>query len=251
MDPRIGVLAVDGNGVEDENLENLVISGLQREGFSRLIDLNQIDASIKKRIASATLEGDTELLHTLATQFSIDYLVKVTINRSGKSFNPVLPINDPNINMTGIELGAFIPDLQNLNQAEVSVTVRMMNVNTGEIIYAGSGSGRASGSNAETKALNKAGGNMLHELAQAALQKAANPEQHITVLVTGGALGTMSQTYQRLSELPGVNHVFTRSSSFGNIQVDVDFIGTAYDLAAVMEQSGIVIKEMNSEYIKI
>ena len=250
-DPRIGVLAVDTEGNESEYLENILINGLHNEGFSRLIDLNQIDASVKMRIKSATWEGDTELLRMLSSQFNIDYLVKATISQSGRDFNPVIPINDPNIGITGLPLGDLIPDLQNLNHAEVTLSVRMLNMNTGEIIYAGSESGKGGGSNAAGKALSKATNNILKALSQAAIQKAANPEQHITVLITGGALGMMSQAYQRLSELPGVSHVFTRSSSNGNIQVDVDYIGTAYDLAAVMESSGIVIKEMNSEYIKI
>ncbi|MBQ1509401.1 MAG: hypothetical protein IIZ54_00690, partial [Selenomonadaceae bacterium] len=62
---------------------------------------------------------------------------------------------------------------------------------------------------------------------------------------------SMSQAYQRISSLPGVSHVFTRSTSYDVIQVDVDYVGTAYDLAMEMEQAGITIKEMNSEYIKI
>ena len=73
----------------------------------------------------------------------------------------------------------------------------------------------------------------------------------MTILITNGALGSMGQAYQRISSLPGVSHVFTRSTSYDVIQVDVDYVGTAYDLAMEMEQAGITIKEMNSEYIKI
>lgn len=251
MDPRVGVLAVNANGTEDIALENIFISGLQNEGFSRLIDLNQIDASFRNRIASADFEGDVELRNALSTQFHVDYLVKATLNTRGTDINKVIPVNDPNIPLQTIPLGDLIPDLASLNSSEVLVTVRMMNVNTGEIIYAGSGSGKASGRQAMGKAIQKATEGLMKELAHAAINKAANPEQHVTILITDNALGTMSQAYQRISQLPGVSHVFTRSTSHGVIHVDVDYLGTAYDLASEMERAGIPIKEMNSEYIKI
>ena len=251
MDPRVGVLAVNANGVEDIALENIFIAGLQNEGFSRLIDLNQIDASVRNRIASANFEGDMELRNALSTQFNVDYLVKATVTTRGTDINKVIPINDPNIPLQNLPLGDLIPDLMNLNSSEVLVTVRMMNVNTGEIVYAGSGSGKASGRQSEGKAIQKATAGLMKELAHAVINKAANPEQHVTILITNNALGTMSQAYQRISQLPGVSHVFTRSTSYGAIQVDVDYMGTAYDLATEMEQAGITIKEMNSEYIKI
>ena len=251
MDPRIGVLAVDSNGDQDIALENIFISELQNQGFSRIIDLNQIDASVRRRIASADFEGDWELRNALSTQFNVDYIVKVTINKNTRDINATIPINDPNSPIDAIPLGDLIPDLLNLNKSEVTVTVRMMNMNTGEIIYAGSGSGQGSGKQAESKAVQKATSGLIRELADAAINKAANPEQHVTILITNGALGSMGQAYQRISSLPGVSHVFTRSTSYDVIQVDVDYVGTAYDLAMEMEQAGIAIKEMNSEYIKI
>lgn len=251
MDPRIGVLAANSDGTKNEALENIFIAGLQNEGFSRIIDLNQIDASVRNRIASADLAGDWELRNTLSTQFSVDYLVKVSVSKSGKNVNLNIPINDPNSPISFIPLGEIIPDLQNLNRSEVTVSVRMMNMNTGEILYAGTGSGKGSGRNGEGTALRKATEGLMRELADAAIKKAANPEQHVTILITDNALGSMSQAYMRISSLPGVSHVFTRSTSYDNIQVDVDYLGTAYDLAMEMERAGIAIKEMNSEYIKI
>ncbi len=251
MDPRVGVLAVNSNGDEDVQLENLLISRLQNEGFSRLIDLNQIEASVRMRLASADFEGDADLRNMLSTQFNVDYLVKATINKAGRNINNLIHIKDPNIPLETLPLSDIIPDLAGLNRSEVSVSVRMMNVNTGEIVYAGSGSGQGSGRMAESTALQQATSNLINELANAAINKAANPEQHVTIIITDNALGSMSQAYQRISSLPGVSHVFTRGTSYGNIQVDVDYVGTAYDLAAEIERSGISIKEMTSEYIKI
>ena len=251
MDPRVGVLAVNSNGGEDMQLENLLISRLQNEGFSRLIDLNQIDASVRMRLASADFEGDADLRNMLSTQFNVDYLVKATISKAGRNINNLIHIKDPNIPLETLPLSDIIPDLAGLNRSEVSVSVRMMNVNNGEIVYAGSGSGQGSGRMAESTAIQQATSNLMNELAHAAINKAANPEQHVTIIITDNALGSMSQAYQRISSLPGVSHVFTRSTSYGNIQVDVDYVGTSYDLAMEMERSGISIKEMTSEYIKI
>ncbi|MBQ1470655.1 MAG: hypothetical protein IIZ29_07370, partial [Schwartzia sp.] len=97
----------------------------------------------------------------------------------------------------------------------------------------------------------KASKNIVKELSRSALKKAANPEQHITLIVTNGALGTMSEAYNRISSISGVNGVYVRSTQSGNIQMDVDYYGTAYDLAQALERSGIGISEMNSEYIRI
>ena len=72
QDPRIGVLAVDSEGMEYDGLENEIISGLQNQGFSRLVDLNQIEASVRKRLASADATGDASLRNLLVNQFHVD-----------------------------------------------------------------------------------------------------------------------------------------------------------------------------------
>ncbi len=251
QDPRIGVLAADANGTEYTGLENAIISGLQNQGFSRLIDLNQIDASVRRRLASAEAEGDMELRNMLLNQFHVDYMVtaQVSTQSDGDVWGAVIdriPMADP--------LGGI---LHNIDEFKGKVTanssVRMLNVNTGEIVYAGSFSAKSSksGAGAADNAMLKLSQDIVKAISNAAIQKAANPEQHVTLIITNGVLGSMSETYQRISSVPGVNHVFTRSASYGTIQVDVDYDGTAYDLASELERNGIVIKEMNSEYIKI
>ena len=249
QDPRIGVLATDMNGTaEYPVLENDIIAGLQQQGFSRLVDLNQIDASVRQRIARAEAEGDAALRMALSNQFNVDYMVtaRVSTDKDADPAGVVLEHLPPNP-LTDI--------LQGLNYQKVTanIAVRMLNMNTGEIVYAGSFSAKSksAGANAANDAMSRASASIVQAVATAALQKAANPEQHVTILVTGGALGNMSQAYQRIADIPGVNHVFTRSSSYNTIQIDVDYDGTAYDLASEMERQGIRIKEMNSEYIKI
>ncbi|MBR2214534.1 MAG: hypothetical protein IJ849_02105 [Selenomonadaceae bacterium] len=249
QDPRIGVMATDSEGNTDLAFENALISGLQGQGFTRLIDLKQIGASVKKRLAAADAAGDASLRTMLQNQFHVDYLVTAQVDEESKGIIPKDNAGlDPNV-INALEI--LIPEVGNMQQASISASVRMMNVNTGEIIYAGSASEKAKGKNGAAQAKATITGKIMKELSKAALKKAANPEQHITILVTGSALGSMSQAYQRLSAVPGVSHVFTRSQSGGNMQIDVDYLGTAYDLAAELERSGIAIKEMNSEYIKL
>lgn len=252
QDPRIGVMAVDSGGERCDELENILIAGLQNQGFSRLIDLNQIDASILKRIASADASNDASLRNTLTTQFHVDYMVTAKINRQNSGLGGTkIHIPDDNSPINDIPLEIFFPGATELNKSHVDIAVRMMNVNTGEILFAGTFAGDGRGRNAAEKAMSKATQTIVSDLSQAAIEKAANPEQHITVIITHGALGTMSEATRRISNLPGVSHVFTRSTSYGNIEIDVDYYGTAYDLASEMEANGIAIKEMSSEYIKI
>ena len=251
QDPRIGVLATDANGAEYANLENAIIAGMQNQGFSRLIDLNQIDASVRRRLASAEAEGDAGLRNALINQFHVDYMVTAQVSAQSEmdtwgSVMRRIPDTEP--------IGGILSEIGRYSgKVSASATVRMLNMNTGEIVYAGSFTEKSSssGSKAEHDAMNKLSRDIVNAVSTAALQKAANPEQHVTVIITNGVLGSMSEAYQRISSIPGVNHVFTRSVSYGAIQVDVDYNGTAYDLAAELERTGVAIKEMNSEYIKI
>ena len=104
---------------------------------------------------------------------------------------------------------------------------------------------------AKQEALKKATTPIVKELSQSAIKKAANPEQHVTILVTNNRLGSMSDAYARISSIPGVSGVYTRTKQAGVMQIDVDYHGTAYDLAQALERDGITIREMTSEYIRI
>ena len=236
QDPRIGVIIVDQNGEEYPSVENSIITGLHKNGFSRLVDLTQIDASVKNRIANAVFDGDYGL-ESLSSHFNVDYLVtgRLTLNADG------IPLIDD------------YPFIGSLNNVAVNLAVRMLNANTGEILYAGSADGQSFnlGPKALQEALKKATTPIVKELSKSALQKAANPEQHVTILVTGNRLGSMSEAYARISAIPGVSGVYTRLKQAGVMQIDVDYHGTAHDLAQALERDGIAIREMTSEYIRI
>ncbi len=237
QDPRIGVIILDQNGDEYFSVENTIITGLHKNGFSRIVDLTQIEASVKQRVASAVFDGDYGLTDILGSHFNVDYLVSGRLTLSAD----------------GVPLIEDYPFVGSLNNVAVNLSVRMLNANTGEILYAGSADGQSFnlGGKALQEALKKATTPIVKELSKSAIQKAANPEQHVTVLVTGGALGSMSEAYARISALPGVSGVYTRMKQSGVMQIDVDYYGTANDLAQAMERDGITIREMTSEYIRI
>ena len=236
QDPRIGVIIVDQNGNEFTSVENSLITGLQKNGFSRIVDLTQIDASVKYRIANAIFDGEYGL-ESLNSHFNVDYLV-----------TGYLTMND-----NGIPLIEDYPFVGSLNNVVVNLSVRMLNANTGEIVYAGSADGQSFnlGAKAMQEALKKATAPIIKELSKSALQKAANPEQHVTLLVTGNRLGSMSDAFARISAIPGVTGVYTRLKQADVMQIDVDYHGTAHDLAQALERDGITIREMTSEYIRI
>ncbi|MBR5162653.1 MAG: hypothetical protein IKW79_01365 [Schwartzia sp.] len=237
QDPRIGVIIVDQNGEEYPSVENTIITGLHKNGFSRIVDLTQIDASVKRRITNAVFDGDYSLSGILDSHFNVDYLVTGYLD----------------MNSDGVPLIDDYPFIGSLNNVAVNLSVRMLNANTGEILYAGSADGQSFnlGPKAVQEALRKATTPIVKELSKSALQKAANPEQHVTILVTGGVLGTMSEAYARISAIPGVSGVYTRVKQAGVMQIDVDYHGTAHDLAQALERDCITIREMTSEYIRI
>ncbi len=236
QDPRVGVIITDCRGNACPAVENAIIAAFQENGFSRIVDLSQIDASVKRRISSAAADGDARLAAMMRSDFHIDYLVTGSLDTDAARM-------------------AF-PDLPfagGLHSAAAHLSVRMLNVNTGEVVYAGTADGESLhfGTNAQQSAMKKATQTIIKALSKAALQTAANPEQHVTLLVSGGALGSMSEAYARISGIPGVAGVYTRVLRADCMQIDVDYTGTASDLAQALERGGVAIREMNSEYIRI
>ena len=216
--PRIAAVAVDSYGQQYPDVENEIISALQKQGFSRIIDLNQLDASIKMRLKNA--DNDTALRNSIKNQFHVDYIVAVQVKTA-----------------------------QLKNKCTANLAVRMIGVNTGEIIYAGSfnGNSRMFTNNTIEGALNSAVKRAAPAVASAALNKAAQIEQHITILATKKT----SDFIERIKNIQGVNKVFVRSINGNNAELDVNFDGTAYELAAALERINIPVIELHSDFIKV
>ena len=136
---------------------------------------------------------------------------------------------------------------------EVSVSARLIERNTGEIIFAGTATG--GGMFISTgDALKLAGRRIARDVSVAALKGAAQIERHVTLLITPATFsrlgGTLSAVSERIRNLSGVNDVFVRKMTTG-LELDVDFDGTAADFARLLESSAIKILELGTGYVKI
>ena len=222
--PRVAVLAYDTLGKEYPEVENEIISALKRQGFTRTVDPSQINVAVKKRIATA--DNDPTLRKSLANDLHIDYLV--------------------------------ISNIKFTSARSVSLSSRLIAVNTGEIIYAGTAGGQlgmfTGGGN--SLALKNAAQRAGFEISNSALKNAATVERHITLLITaptfqmlGGTLTSASERFKTI--IDGLNDLYVRRMSHGSLEVDVDFDGTAADFALELEREGFKVLEISSDYIKI
>lgn len=88
--------------------------------------------------------------------------------------------------------------------------------------------------------------NAARVLARAALENAAQIEQHITLTVVSQSID-LNALVERLKGMSGVNDVFRRSL----IEFDINFDGTADDLARALERDGMIVRELSASTIKI
>ncbi|MBR2774712.1 MAG: hypothetical protein IKD73_06970 [Selenomonadaceae bacterium] len=212
--PRVAVVALDSAGKHYADIENEIIAALKRQGFTRTIDLAQVSRAVQLRM---TATDDDELYQTLANDFHADYLV-------------IANVHD-----------------------DFSVASRLIALNTGEIIFAGtstSGGGFLSTGDALKFAGRRAG----YEISTAALKSAAQVERHLTLLITKNTFeqlgGTLTAVRERIKNISGVNDVFARKLT-NSLELDVDFDGTAADFAQMLEVFAIKILEVSSDYVKI
>lgn len=226
-DPRIAVVAIDDTGAEYAEVENEIINAMHNHGFSRIVDLNQLDSSLKMKINNAA--NDSTLYQALSNQFHVDYLIVVKV----KTYY--------NVN----------------SRPTANLAARMMSVNTGEIIYSGSfiGNARMFTNNNISGAIQMASRRAAQAISNAALKQAAQVEQHITLLITKSTMDYYGRNIvilnERIKSIPGVNNVFVRSLNNGVAEVDVNFNGTTTEFAVELERNNIKVIEMNSAYIKI
>lgn len=215
--PRIAVVAMDSSGRHYVEIENEIITALKCQGFTRTIDLAQVSRSVQLRMI-ATDEDD--LYQTLANDFHADYLVMAEVKASN---------------------------------GNVGVASRLIELNTGEIIFASTSSGGGAFLS-NNDALRLAGRRAGYEISTAALKSAAQVEHHLTLLITKNTFeqlgGTLTAVRERIKNISGVNDAFARKMTT-SLELDVDFDGTAVDLAQLLEVFAIKILEVSSGYVKI
>ena len=216
--PRIAVVAFDSSGRRFSAVENEIVSALKRQGFTRTVDLEQVNRAVRQRIIAAS--EDEELCKTLANDFHADCLVVANVKVSGNV---------------------------------VDISSRMIALNTGEIIFAGTSSGGGeflSASDALKLASRRAAG----ELSTCAFQSAAKIERHVTLLVTKNTFeqlgGTLTAVRELIKNLSGVNDAFARKMNT-SLELDIDFDGTAADFAQLLEFFGVKILELGASFVKI
>ncbi|MBO4780557.1 MAG: hypothetical protein J5497_07970 [Selenomonadaceae bacterium] len=217
--PRVAVIAFDSSGRRFFEVENEIITALKRQGFTRTVDLAQVNRAVRQRINSAA--GDVNLCKTLANDFHADCLV--------------------------------VAEVKFAAQDEVSVSSRLIELNTGEIIFAGTSTGGGMFVDGGD-ALKLAGRRAANELSLAALKFAAKIEHHLTLLITPATFerlgGTLTTVRENIGNLSGVNDTFARKMT-SSLELDVDFDGTAADFAQLLEAFAIRILELGASYIKI
>jgi len=217
--PRVAVVAFDSNGRRYVEIENEIISALKQQGFTRTVDLAQVNRAVQQRLYSAA--SNAELCKTLANDFHADCLA--------------------------------VAEVKLLAADEVSISSRLIELNTGEIIFAGTTTGGGNFLNGND-ALTVAGRRVGNDISTAALKSAAQVERHITLLITQPTFerlgGTLTTVRERIKNLSGVNDAFARKLNT-SLELDVDFDGTAADFAQVLESFAIKILELGASYVKI
>ena len=217
--PRVAVVAIDSSGQHYAEIENEIISALKRQGFTRTVDLAQVSRAVQLRMISAA--DDDELYKTLANDFHADYLA--------------------------------VAEVKILSDNAVNISSRMIELNTGEIIFAGTSTG-GGGFIGEGDVLKLVGRRAGNEISLAALKSAAQVERHLTLLITKNTFeklgGTLTAVRERIKNISGVNDAFARKMST-SLELDIDFDGTAADFAQILEVFAIKILELGASYVKI
>ena len=146
-----------------------------------------------------------------------------------------------------------VADVKFFSDSEVNVASRMIQCNTGEIIFAGTSSGGGIFFSLDD-ALVLAGRRAGYDLSLAAIKFAAQVENHLTLLITKKTFerlgGTLSIVCERIKNISGVNDIFARKLD-ADLELDVDFDGTAADFAQMLESSAVKILEARAGYVKI
>jgi len=145
-----------------------------------------------------------------------------------------------------------VAEVKNLS-GEVSISSRLIQLNTGEIIYAGTATGGGSFIS-DGDALKLAGRRAGNEISFAALKSVAKVERHLTLLITKNTFeqlgGTLTAVSERIKNISGVNDIFARKLNT-SLELDIDFDGTAADFARELEFQGIKLLEVAAGFVKI
>ena len=231
-DARIAVVATDADGTAYPALENELMTALSNEGFSRLIDLDTADAGTRRAMLALSDDATSRKAQLAALLYGspCDYVALVQVTKDTESLDAVLP---------------------GLHKTYVTCAARLVSMATGEVTWAGSAQGASSHwyAGAEQEAIQKAAEQLAPQLARGAFQKAADVQQHVRLNIPSSYFTDVSDARNTLEALPGVQHAFLRGLVQGVYAIDLDYDGTASDLAGVLENAGYHVVQFEVERI--
>lgn len=202
-DPRVMVVIPEEHlrrPVPDPAAETEIIRRLVDAGF-RLVDQTQVAKVRESEILRQALAGDDEAWRRLGAEYDAEILV------------------------TGEAFSEFVGNFRGLISCRARVEVRVIRVDTGEILtaYSVHESGvDISEAAAGKKALTKAGSSVADYLIEAIPSRLAGSRRGIQVFVKNLAFSELLLIERKLKETPLVDNVFIRDFTGGIARLDVE-----------------------------
>jgi len=212
--PRIAVLIPESfqqHPLSTSACETAVIQKLRENGFTYLLDPQQLSAIRKKQILESILEGNIQQTKALVREDQLDYIV------------------------VGQAVSQYAGDLYDsgVKSSRAHIDAKIVKVDTGEIIAVktmdSSGVDITPQSAAE-KALTNAGGELANALIPDLMQYAANPDKPVSLLFHQASFQKIRAVQDLLKDVPGVRSVKLRSYSQGLAEITLTYPGTTKTL---------------------
>ena len=220
-DPRIGIVILNRDGntqISDATAENAIASSLHRAGFSRIIDIDQLEQIRKELFQKAVEQGNLKTVAQLGIQEQLDYIVtgNVSSNDINIKFTTQVPIKSNgatlNITTTKCDTGETI-QLGQYEDSGVDITPK------------------AAAENAKYKAGEKAGNDIANRLVNYAATTVKNYTIHILNIKDQISLSLLKDY---LEHVDGVQDVYIRSYAEDTASVDISFNGDNQTLASYL-----------------
>ena len=220
-DPRIAVVIPEYHisaRIPDPAGETAVIRKLLDAGFSRMVDIRQVENLRYTNVVKSILQGNRQEALGLAGNLGVDYLIV------GEAFSQYVG----NIEGSGIL------------SSRARIEAKLIKADTGEIIAAngtyGSGVDITEFISAK-KALNNAGEALGDYMVKKLMTLAGNPEKGVQIVVSGvTSFSKVNLLERELRSVSGVKAIFVRSYNNGVVTMDLNYTGSAKALATALEQ---------------
>ena len=224
-DPRIAVIIPEYHisaRIPDPAGETAVIRKLIDAGFSRMVDIRQVQDMRYTNVVKAILQGNRQEALGLAGNLGVDYLI------IGEGVSQYVG----NIEGSGIL------------SSRARIEGKLIKADTGEIIAAngtyGSGVDITEYISAK-KALNNAGEALGDYMVKKLMNLAGNPEKGVQIVVSGvTSFSKVNLLEQELRNVSGVKAVFVRSYNNGVVTMDLNYTGSPKILATALEKCSVL-----------